>query len=156
MGNPKPLYATKEFADVRETPIPQWDLIDLNNYVFAIMQYSRGCPYMCEFCDVTALFGRKMRTKPPAQVLAELEALGDLTRFDVVMFADDNLIGNARDLKKNLLPALIEWRGGCKYPVNFATQLTITLADDPELMQMLRKAGFGSVFCGIETPEEDT
>jgi radical SAM superfamily enzyme YgiQ (UPF0313 family) len=155
-GTPKALYATKEFADVRETPIPQWDLINLDDYVFAIMQYSRGCPYMCEFCDVTALFGRKMRTKPPEQVLAELEALGDLNRFDLVMFADDNLIGNARDLKQNLLPALIDWRGTYKYPVNFATQLTITLADDPELMRMLRAAGFGSIFCGIESPDEDT
>jgi radical SAM superfamily enzyme YgiQ (UPF0313 family) len=155
-GTPKPLYATKEFADVRETPIPQWDLIDLDDYVFAIMQYSRGCPYMCEFCDVTALFGRKMRTKPPAQVLAELEALGDLSRFDLVLFADDNLIGNARDLKQNLLPALIDWRAHYKYPVNFATQLTITLADDPELMRLLRRAGFGSIFCGIESPDEET
>jgi radical SAM superfamily enzyme YgiQ (UPF0313 family) len=155
-GCPKPLYATKEFADVRDTPIPQWDLIDLDDYAFAIMQYSRGCPYMCEFCDVTALFGRKMRTKPPEQVLAELEALGDLTRFDLVLFADDNLIGNQRDLKKNLLPALIEWRAGYRYPVNFATQVTITLADDMDLMRMMRAAGFGSIFCGIETPNEET
>lgn len=87
---------------------------------------------------------------------AELEAMGDLSRFDLVLFADDNLVGNARDLKQNLLPALIEWRAAYRHPVSFATQVTITLADDPELMRLMRRAGFGSIFCGLESPEEDT
>jgi radical SAM superfamily enzyme YgiQ (UPF0313 family) len=155
-GNLKPLYSTEEYADVSKTPIPMWELIDLNDYVFAIVQYSRGCPYLCDFCDVTALFGRRPRTKSPDQMIAELEALGDLTRFDLVFFADDNLIGNKVDLKDNLLPALIDWRIRTNPPVTFATQVTINLVDDPILTDLMIKAGFRTIFTGIETPEQDT
>lgn len=155
-GNLKPLYSTEEFADVSKTPIPMWELIDLSDYLFAIVQYSRGCPYLCDFCDVTALFGRRPRTKSPEQMIAELEALGDLNRFDLVLFADDNLIGNKVDLKNNLLPALIDWRIRTKPPVTFATQVTINLVDDPVLTDLMFKAGFRTIFTGIETPEQDT
>lgn len=153
-GCPKPLYTSSELADVHQTPVPLWELCDLDRYGFAIVQYSRGCPYMCDFCDVTALFGRRPRTKTAAQMIAELEALGDLDRFDLVVFADDNLIGNKKLLKSDLLPALIEWRRRKHPAVGFATQVTINLADDTELMDLMRQAGFRHIFVGIETPDE--
>ncbi|MGH8593652.1 MAG: B12-binding domain-containing radical SAM protein [Gammaproteobacteria bacterium] len=154
-GCAKPIYTSPEMADVHETPVPLWELADLSQYGFAIVQYSRGCPYQCDFCDVTVLFGRKPRTKTPKQIIAELEALEDLDRFDLVVFADDNLIGNKKLLKTELLPALIEWRKRKKPLVSFATQVTITLADDCELMELMLEAGFRHIFVGIETPEEE-
>lgn len=153
-GTLKPMYSTPEFADVLETPIPLWELADLDRYAYGLIQYSRGCPYMCDFCDVTALFGRKSRVKTPEQMIAELDALGDLNRFRMVFFADDNLIGNQRNLKKTLLPALIDWRAQNNPPVGFTTQVTINLADDAELMRLMLEAGFRHIFSGIETPEE--
>ncbi len=155
-GHPRPLYTSPEFADVRRTPIPLWELADLSQYAYAVVQYSRGCPYQCDFCDVTALFGRVPRTKTPEQIIAELEALGDLRKFDLVLFADDNLIGNKKLLKTELLPALIDWRRRRRPFAGFATQVTINLADDPELMEMMLEAGFRHLFIGIETPEEDS
>ena len=92
-GTSRRLYETKDFANVHETPIPLWELADMDKYAYMIVQYSRGCPYMCDFCDVTALFGRKPRVKTPEQILAELDALGDLNRFGMVLFSDDNLVG---------------------------------------------------------------
>ncbi len=154
-GCPKPIYTSSELADVHQTPVPLWELCDLDRYGFAIVQYSRGCPYMCDFCDVTALFGRRPRTKTAAQMIAELDALGDLDRFDLVVFADDNLIGNKKLLKSELLPALIEWRKRKRPAVGFATQVTINLADDAELMDLMRQAGFRHIFVGIETPDEE-
>jgi radical SAM superfamily enzyme YgiQ (UPF0313 family) len=153
-GNPKPLYATPDFADVTQTPTPLWELADMEKYAYMIVQYSRGCPYMCDFCDVTALFGRKPRVKTPEQILTELDALGDLNRFGMVLFADDNLIGNQVSLKKTLLPALIEWRARTNPPVGFSTQVTINLVDDEKLMTLMLEAGFRHIFSGIETPEE--
>jgi len=153
-GSPKALYATPLFADVHQTPVPMWSLADLDQYAYTIVQYSRGCPYMCDFCDVTALFGRKPRTKTAEQMVAELEALGDLSRFGMVLFADDNLIGNKKSLRDSLLPALIDWRARTNPPVGFATQVTINLVDDEELMKLMLEAGFRHIFSGIETPEE--
>ncbi len=153
-GHPKPLYATQDFADVHQTPLPMWELADLNQYAYCIVQYSRGCPYMCDFCDVTALFGRKPRVKTPKQILAELKAMGDLSRFGMILFADDNLIGNKKNLRETLLPALIEWRGRENPPVGFSTQVTINVVDDEELSQLMLEAGFRHIFCGIETPDE--
>ena len=155
-GHPRPIYRSSEFADVHETPTPLWDLADMSRYAYAIIQYSRGCPYQCDFCDVTALFGRRPRTKTAEQIIAELESLGDLSTYDMVLFADDNLIGNRKKLKTELLPALIEWRKRTNPPVGFATQLTINLADDPEMMQLMLEAGFRHVFVGIETPSEES
>jgi radical SAM superfamily enzyme YgiQ (UPF0313 family) len=155
-GCPKRVYTSLEFANVHETPVPMWELADLRQYEYAIVQYSRGCPYQCDFCDVTALFGRRPRTKTPEQIIAELNALGDLRRFDLLLFADDNLIGNKKLLKTELLPALIEWRKREKITVGFATQVTINLVDDSELMQLMLEAGFRHIFIGIETPEEDS
>lgn len=155
-GNPKPIYKSEEFADVSKTPLPQMELINMSDYLYAIVQYSRGCPYLCDFCDVTALFGRKPRTKSAEQIIAELEVINRDGNTQMVLFADDNLIGNKKILKAELLPALIEWRKKINPGFYFATQLTVNLADDDELMQLLLEAKFGNVFIGIETPQEDS
>lgn len=152
----KPIYQSSEFADVGTTPLPKIDLINPDDYLYAIVQYSRGCPYLCDFCDVTALFGRKPRTKSAAQMIAELEDIDNHGNTQLVLFADDNLIGNKRILKSELLPALIEWRKKRQPSFYFATQLTVNLADDEELMQLLLDAGFLHIFVGIETPQEDS
>lgn len=153
--NPKPVYTSLEFVNVHQTPIPQWELItDLNQYQYATIQYSRGCPFYCDFCDVTSLFGRIPRVKTPEQIITELDML--VERFDSLFFADDNLIGNKKHLKTQLLPALIEWRRQRQPTLSFATQVTITLADDPQLMDMMLEAGFRDIFIGIETPAMDS
>jgi radical SAM superfamily enzyme YgiQ (UPF0313 family) len=155
-GEAKPLYKTPGFADVTASPLPEFGMIDMKDYLYAIVQYSRGCPYLCDFCDVTALFGRKPRVKKPEQIIRELEAINNNGNVQLVLFADDNLIGNKRILKAELLPALIEWRKRVRPGFFFATQLTVNLADDEELMQLLADAGFRHVFIGIETPEEES
>ena len=154
-NEPQRLYLTNDFANVHETPIPKWDLIDLNNYAYSIVQYSRGCPYFCDFCDVTALFGRKPRVKTAEQIIAELETILEHGNPGMILFADDNLIGNKGMLKKDLLPKLIEWRDKNKYAPGFDTQVTINLSDDDELMQLMLEAGFRKLFIGIETLEDD-
>ena len=154
-GTPKKIYRSDEFADVHESPIPDWSLVDLSKYNSAIIQYSRGCPYLCDFCDVTALFGRKPRTKTTNQIIDELSIIMKSGSPELIFFADDNLIGNKVILKKELLPALIKWRENNPTAPGFSTQLTINLADDEELMQQLLEAGFRHVFIGIETPEEE-
>lgn len=151
-GNPQPIYSSKEFADVTESPLPAFELANMDEYIYSIVQYSRGCPYMCDFCDVTALFGRRPRVKTSEQIIKELEAIDALGNVQLILFADDNLIGNKRVLKKDLLPALIEWRKRTKPGFFFATQLTINLADDEEMMDLMIDAGFRHVFIGIETP----
>lgn len=150
------IYQTKEFADVTLSPLPQFNLINMDDYLYAIVQYSRGCPYLCDFCDVTALFGRKPRTKTPQQIISELEAIEKNGNTQLVLFADDNLIGNKRLLKAELLPQIIEWRKRTNPGFFFATQLTVNLVDDEELMQLLADAGFRHVFIGIETPDEES
>lgn len=153
-GEPKPVYQTDEFADVTASPIPAFELAEMDEYIYSIVQYSRGCPYMCDFCDVTALFGRRPRVKTSEQIIAELEAMQKQSDVKLVLFADDNLIGNKKILKKDLLPALIEWRKRVKPSFFFATQLTINLADDEEMMRLMIDAGFRHIFIGIETPDE--
>lgn len=155
-NNLQKIYQSDQYADVHTTPVPRWDLIDSMNYQYAIVQYSRGCPYLCDFCDVTALFGRAPRTKNPDQIIAELEAIIENGDYNFVLFADDNLIGNKRHLKTVMLPALIEWRKKRKPSLYFATQVTVNLADDEELMQLMLDAGFRHIFVGIETPDEDS
>jgi len=155
-GKAKAIYKTLEFADVSKTPLPQMELINMNDYMFAIIQYSRGCPYLCDFCDVTTLYGRKPRTKSVEQIIAELDMIHKAGETQTVLFADDNLIGNKRILKSELLPALIEWHNKIKPGLYFMTQLTINLADDDEMMQLMLDAKFRNVFIGIETPQEDS
>ncbi|GAB5409992.1 MAG: B12-binding domain-containing radical SAM protein [Balneolaceae bacterium] len=155
-GTPKRVYSTEEFANVHETPIPQWHLAKMDKYAAGIIQYSRGCPYMCDFCDVTSLFGRRPRTKTAEQIIRELESIPDIDRFGNVFFADDNLIGNKKEVKQDLLPKLKEWQDTKEEKLWFSTQLTITLADDEEMLNQMLEAGFGTVFIGLETPDEDT
>ena len=155
-NKPQKFYRTNEFADVTQSPLPQWELVDIDKYAYSIVQYSRGCPYMCDFCDVTALFGRRPRTKPASQIITELDKILSLGNPGLILFADDNLIGNKRDLTKNLLPALIEWRRKHKKAPGFATQVTVNLADDEKMMQQMIDAGFRHIFVGIESPEEDS
>ncbi len=156
LGSPQKMYTTTAFADITQTPLPRYDLIDFDDYFYAIIQYSRGCPYLCDFCDVTALFGRKPRVKTPEQIIAELELIQKNSNFSTVLFADDNLIGNKRVLKAELLPALIEWQKKQKSSFWFATQVTINVVDDDVLLELLAEAGFRTFFVGIETPQEDS
>jgi radical SAM superfamily enzyme YgiQ (UPF0313 family) len=149
------VYTSSEFADVRATPAPRWELVRMASYVSMPVQYSRGCPYDCEFCDVTALFGHRPRTKSAAQIIGELERLCARGWRGPVFFVDDNLIGNKRSLKSELLPALIAWRKG-RRGLRFNTEVSINLADDDELMRLMVAAGFDTVFVGIETPDADS
>jgi radical SAM superfamily enzyme YgiQ (UPF0313 family) len=151
-GCAKRVYATSEFADIRKTPVPLWELADRNRYASLSIQYSRGCPFNCEFCNVTALFGHQPRTKTPGQVIAELDVLHNLGWRGQVFFVDDNFIGNKKSLRDELLPALIEWQKK-RGILPFYTEASINLADDKRLMQTMVAAGFDTVFIGIETPD---
>lgn len=153
-GYAKHIYTTSLWADVRKTPIPNWKLINIEKYATMDIQYSRGCPFNCEFCDITSLYGHTPRTKDTAQVLAELESLYLRKWRGGVFFVDDNFIGNKGKLKKDVLPAVIEWMAQRRYPFTFATQASINLSDDDELMDLMVQAGFNTVFVGIETPDE--
>jgi len=150
------IYASDEFPDIRQTPIPRWDLAPMKKYVSMNIQYSRGCPFNCEFCDITVLYGRKVRTKGKDQILGELESLYSTGWRGSVFFVDDNFIGNRGKLKRDILPAIIEWMKKRKNPFTFSTEASINLSDDEELMQMLVQAGFDAVFVGIETPDEES
>lgn len=152
-GRAQRVYSTSEFADIRKSPKPMWELVDMRRYASMIIQFSRGCPFNCEFCSVTELFGHRTRLKAADQIIAELDGLYELGWHGPIFSGDDNLIGSKRYLKEELLPALIEWRKE-KEGVQFATEVSINLADDAELMQMMVDAGFTTVFIGIETPDE--
>ena len=152
-GRPQRLYATAEFADIEQSPRPRWDLLDLKRYASMSLQYSRGCPFNCDFCNVTALLGHRPRTKSAAQVIAELDALYARGWRGGIFFVDDNFIGSKARLKRELLPTLVKWQRGGR-GVTFNTEASINLADDPKLMQMMGDAGFDTVFVGIETPDE--
>jgi radical SAM superfamily enzyme YgiQ (UPF0313 family) len=154
-GSTKRIYKTELYADIRDTPIPLWELIDIKKYASMSIQYSRGCPFSCDFCNVTSLFGRKMRTKTKEQILKELDRLYSIGWRSDVFFVDDNFIGNKTELKKEILPAMVEWMEKRNYPFFFNTQVSINLADDEELMYLMVKAGFWSVFIGIETPDKE-
>jgi radical SAM superfamily enzyme YgiQ (UPF0313 family) len=152
-GCARRIYETSEFSDIRETPAPTWELADLKRYASMSIQFSRGCPFDCEFCSVTTLFGHRPRIKTAEQIVAELDSLYNLGWRGQVFFVDDNFIGNKRYLKSQLLPTLIQWRRD-KKGLPFNTETSINLVDDERLMQMMVDAGFDSVFIGIETPDE--
>jgi radical SAM superfamily enzyme YgiQ (UPF0313 family) len=154
-GKPQRVYTTDQYADITLTPVPMWDLVKINHYDSLGIQYSRGCPFNCDFCNVTALLGHKPRTKSAIQIIAELNRMWEIGWRRNIFFVDDNFIGNRKQLKEEILPALIEWRHekrGC----NFITEASINLADDPQLMKMMTEAGFNTVFVGIETPDEES
>ncbi len=152
-NQPRRIYTTDEFPDLRLTPAPLWSLIKLNQYDTMPLQFSRGCPYNCDFCNVTSLLGHRPRTKSAQQIVEELDGLYRQGWRGSVFFVDDNFIGNRRYLKEELLPALIDWRKG-KTGFTFHTEATINLADDQELINLMVQAGFNKVFVGIETPDD--
>ena len=145
--------AEKFKADVTQTPRPRFELMKRKKYLQMTVQYSRGCPFTCEFCDIIELFGRRPRTKTNDQMLAELDDIYALGYRGHVNFVDDNLIGNKKAVKQ-FLPELIKWQEKRGYPFDFSTEASLNLADDPELMGMLSKAGFLGVFIGIESPDD--
>jgi radical SAM superfamily enzyme YgiQ (UPF0313 family) len=154
-GRPEKIYNASGFCDLHHTPIPSWGLIRMKEYASMSLQFSRGCPFNCDFCSVTALFGHRPRLKTSQQVLAELDSIYAAGWRGNIFFVDDNFIGNKQYLKTRLLPALIEWRKDKKGCV-FYTEASINLADDPELLDLMVKAGFDSVFIGIESTDEDS
>jgi radical SAM superfamily enzyme YgiQ (UPF0313 family) len=154
-GHPKKIYRASGFCELHHTPSPAWDLIDMKKYASMSIQFSRGCPFNCDFCNVTVLFGRRPRLKSAQQVIAELDLMYDAGWRSNIFFVDDNFIGNKRYLKTHLLPALIQWRKDKKGCV-FFTEASINLADDAELLDLMATAGFDSVFIGIETPNNDS
>lgn len=155
-GIAKRIYQTEEHADITLSPLPDYSLLNISEYGMLSIQYSRGCPFNCEFCDITALLGHKVRVKTTAQILFELDNIKNTGWKGPVFFVDDNFIGNKSVLKKELLPAMIKWMKNNKYPFVFTTEASVNLADDFELMGLMVKAGFSRVFVGIETPEEDS
>ena len=150
------IYTTDEWADIGQTPIPLWRLVNMNHYASINIQYSRGCPFNCEFCDITLLCGRTPRTKERDQIIRELESVYASGFRGQVFFVDDNFIGNKKKLKGEVLPAIVEWMERKKYPFSFNTQASIELSDHEELMEMMVSAGFDVVFIGIESPHEQS
>lgn len=149
----KAIYQAAEKPELSASPLPDLSLIKMNRYSTMTVQYSRGCPFNCEFCDIIEIYGRKPRTKAVTQVLAELDQLRAAGWNDSVFIVDDNFIGNKARAKK-LCAALADWHKQTKSNFNFITEASLNLADDPELMQLMKKAGFRSIFLGIETPDE--
>ncbi|MFI4986448.1 MAG: B12-binding domain-containing radical SAM protein [Alphaproteobacteria bacterium] len=142
-------------ADVTTSPVPRFDLLDFKHYLFIGVQYSRGCPFNCEFCDIIELYGRVPRTKTNEQMLRELDALHRAGYRGHVDFVDDNFIGNKKALKR-FLPLLRSWQQERGYPFEFSTEASMNLADDPQLLAMMREANFFAVFTGIESPDTET
>ena len=155
-GKLKQTYTSEEWADITTTPLPLWEIIPINNYTSMNLQYSRGCPYDCDFCDITVLYGRKPRTKTKEQVITELDALYFTGWRGPVFFVDDNFIGNKTKLKKEILPAIAEWMKKRKSPFYLNTEASINLVDDEQLMQLMVKAEFEAVFIGIESPNDES
>jgi radical SAM superfamily enzyme YgiQ (UPF0313 family) len=150
-GRAKPVYRAAGFPDVDDSPVPRFDLLDIDAYASMAVQHSRGCPYSCEFCDIWKLYGRRHRIKSPHRITAELDALYAGGWRGSVFFVDDNFIGNRR-LAKRSLAALKRWQRERGFPFRFYTEASVNLGADEELMRLMREAGFNFVFLGIETP----
>ncbi len=155
-GRPGHVYRSDQRADIRQSPIPLWELINVNRYASLSLQYSRGCPFDCEFCDISFLYGHRLRTKGREQVLAELNAMYQTGWRGPVFFADDNFIGNKRKLKDDILPAVVEWGERRRWPFGLSTQASMDLSDDEDLMRLMVQARVRNVFVGIETPDDDS
>lgn len=154
-GKAKRVYDAREWPDLSNTPIPLWDLINFKHYASMSIQFSRGCPYHCDFCNITSLFGKNPRLKGAGRLIEELDSLFYRGWRGGVFIVDDNFIGNKNVIKKNVLPALINWMNDKKHPFTLVTEASINLADDDNLLEMMRDAGFTNVFVGIETPSEE-
>ena len=148
------MFETVERLPMTEFPIPAYELAELKKYLLGTIQYSSGCPYQCEFCDIPALYGRNPRIKTPQQIIAELDRLRECGMTDTVYFVDDNFIGN-RKAALDLLPHLVEWQKRTGYVMRLACEATLNVAKRPEILQKMREAYFITIFCGIETPDPD-
>ncbi|GAB4376510.1 MAG: B12-binding domain-containing radical SAM protein [Elainellaceae cyanobacterium] len=154
-GEERGVFRALEKPDVTQTPLPRFDLLDLDAYLAITLQFSRGCPFQCEFCDIITLYGRKPRTKTPEQMLAEFDAIYQMGWRRLVFVVDDNFIGNKRNAKV-FLRALIPWMQEHQYPFILITEASLNLAEDDELVDLMVQAGFRLVFMGIETPDVDS
>lgn len=154
-GETHGIFRSLEKPDVTQSPMPRFDLLQRDAYFMMAIQFSRGCPFNCEFCDIISLYGRKPRTKEPSQALAELQTLYDLGWRGSLFIVDDNFIGNQRNVKR-FLRELVPWMKQHNYPFSFITEASVNLAEDDELLQLMREAGFYAVFLGIETPDQDS
>jgi radical SAM superfamily enzyme YgiQ (UPF0313 family) len=148
------IYKTSEYADIKSTPVPDYHLLSMKDYAFMNVQVSRGCPFSCDFFEITTLLGHKVRMKETSQVIKELDILYKLNWRGPVVIVDDNFIGDKKIIKNNLLPAMKKWMQSHKYPFVFNAETSVNLADDEELMTLMVEAGFTSTFVGIETPDE--
>lgn len=155
-GIPKRVYSSSDYADMNETPVPDYHLLKLKYYASWSMQISRGCPFNCDFCEITSLLGHKVRMKSTAQIIAELDKIYQLGWRGPIFIVDDNFIGNKTRLKNDFLPALKNWMRLHRFPFSFNVEASINLADDEELMTLMREAGFNAAFIGIETPDEQS
>ncbi len=153
-GSKKGEYFPSDFADMTKAVVPRYDLIKFNNYIHLNIQFTRGCPFSCEFCDIVELYGRKPRSKSSEQMIKELQALYDLNYRGHIDIVDDNFIGNKKQVKETLR-AIKKWSEINNYPFYFGTETSINLADDDELLQLMRDVDFRLVFTGLETPEDE-
>ena len=154
LGRARRRYSSSLFPELTKTPAPLWKLLKMNKYYSMNIQYSRGCPFQCEFCDITTLYGNKTRNKTTEQIIGELETLYKSGWRGSVFFVDDNFIGSKKALKESVLPAMIDWMKKRRYPFDLATEASINLADDEDLIRQMIRAGFEGVFVGIETPHD--
>lgn len=154
-GSPKKIYKADERPSLEQTPIPDFSLIDMRRYSAMCVQYSRGCPFNCEFCDIIEIYGRVPRTKSNRQILSELDELKDAGWHGLVFIVDDNFIGNKKNVRK-LMPELIGWSEANDFPFSFITEASVNLAEDDALLAQMEEAGFRRVFLGIETPVEES
>lgn len=155
-GSLRKKYKTESYTNMSNSPTPDYSLIKLSKYNSLSIQYSRGCPFNCEFCNITSMLGHKVRVKSTSQIINELDNIYNLGWRKSIFFVDDNFIGNKKKLKDDLLPAIIRWMQSKNYPFKFTTEASIDLADDDTLMDLMVKAGFDTVFIGIETTHEES
>jgi len=154
-GSLRRVYDARDWPKLSDSPIPLWDLLSFKDYASMSVQFSRGCPFHCDFCNITSLFGKNPRLKSAGQLLEELDSLYYRGWRGGVFVVDDNFIGNKNFIKREVLPALIRWMKDKKYPFTFITEASVNLADDDELLYLMREAGFSTIFVGIETPSEE-
>ncbi len=152
----KKIYQSSTYPDISKSPVPAWDLLRIDHYASLSIQYSRGCPFDCEFCSITMLNGRIPRMKTSTQFLHELQVLYDAGWRGDIFIVDDNIAGNRKKLKQDLLPALIDWLEHHDYPFSFTTEISIDTSDDDELVELLARANISHVFIGIETPDTES